>query len=84
LSTVGGTITSQKVLIVFPVATREPGAPMDSPCIKICEIDQVSRVCRGCFRSLNEIAAWASISDRDRRRIMAELPARRLALRQTR
>jgi predicted Fe-S protein YdhL (DUF1289 family) len=49
---------------------------MDSPCIKICVIDPRTRLCEGCARSIDEIAAWSSFSDDQRRRIMAELPLR--------
>ena len=33
-------------------------------------------VCRGCGRSLDEIAAWGMISEAQRRKIMGGLPAR--------
>jgi uncharacterized protein len=49
-----------------------------SPCIKVCVIDPVSGLCSGCGRTLVEIAAWASLDAGERRRIMAELPARRV------
>ncbi len=49
-----------------------------SPCIKVCVIDPVSGLCSGCGRTLVEIAAWANLDARERRRIMAELPARRV------
>jgi predicted Fe-S protein YdhL (DUF1289 family) len=35
-----------------------------------------SKLCRGCGRTIEEIAAWATLSDGERRRIMAVLPAR--------
>ena len=50
---------------------------METPCVNICVIDQVTRLCAGCFRSLDEIARWRSYSDAERARIMAQLPARR-------
>jgi predicted Fe-S protein YdhL (DUF1289 family) len=50
---------------------------LESPCIKLCVIDQASGYCGGCLRTLAEIARWASLSDDERRRIMQELPARR-------
>jgi len=50
--------------------------PIDSPCIRICVIDPPSGLCRGCKRSLREIAAWGSMTGDMRRRIMAELRAR--------
>jgi predicted Fe-S protein YdhL (DUF1289 family) len=49
---------------------------MESPCVKICVFDPVSGRCSGCGRTLEEIAEWANLSDAERRRIMAELPAR--------
>ncbi|WEF24079.1 DUF1289 domain-containing protein [Paracoccus sp. S3-43] len=53
---------------------------IESPCIKVCVIDPASGLCTGCLRTLDEIAAWGSLPDDDRRRIMAELPARRVRL----
>jgi predicted Fe-S protein YdhL (DUF1289 family) len=50
--------------------------PIDSPCTKVCTIDPRSGLCHGCGRTLDEIARWASLSDSDRGRIMAELPGR--------
>jgi hypothetical protein len=49
---------------------------VDTPCIKVCAIDAVTGLCAGCHRSLSEIAAWATLSDAERRRIMRELPVR--------
>lgn len=50
-----------------------------TPCIGICQIDPQTRLCVGCARTLPEIAAWAGYPEDERRRIMHELPARRLA-----
>jgi predicted Fe-S protein YdhL (DUF1289 family) len=49
---------------------------MQSPCTKICTLDARRERCIGCGRTLDEIARWASMSDDERERIMAELPAR--------
>lgn len=51
--------------------------PMRSPCINICQIDPKSRLCIGCYRSLDEIAAWSRLTDQERELIMARLPERR-------
>lgn len=48
-----------------------------SPCIDICEIDPVSRLCRGCARTTSEIAGWSSGSDSWRDAVMRDLPGRR-------
>lgn len=50
---------------------------IESPCIKVCAIDPASERCTGCGRTLAEIAAWSRLTDAERRRIMADLPARK-------
>ncbi len=47
-----------------------------SPCIGVCEVDPVG-VCRGCERTLAEIADWATMDDGERVRLMLHvLPVR--------
>lgn len=53
-----------------------------TPCIKICVIDPVSKLCEGCGRTLAEIAQWGRLSEAERLAIMAGLP-KRLADRRT-
>jgi predicted Fe-S protein YdhL (DUF1289 family) len=50
---------------------------VETPCIDVCVIDEASRLCQGCRRTIAEIARWAAFSPEERRRIMAELPGRR-------
>lgn len=47
-----------------------------TPCIKICVMDPASGLCRGCGRTLDEIARWGSMSEAERRAIMAGLGTR--------
>jgi len=49
---------------------------METPCIKICTLDARSGLCLGCGRTVAEIARWSGMSDAERSRVMAELPAR--------
>lgn len=58
---------------------NQPEIAMESPCVKICVIDEARGICTGCGRSRREIAQWTSYTDSQRRQIMNELP-RRLAL----
>ena len=51
-------------------------SPIASPCTKVCTIDPASGLCRGCGRSLDEIARWMSLGEGERARIMTELPLR--------
>ena len=37
---------------------------VNSPCIKVCQMDPVRGVCIGCCRTLDEIARWSAMSDR--------------------
>ena len=55
-----------------------------SPCSNVCRIDDASGWCVGCLRTLDEIAAWASVDDDQRQAVLAELPARREQLRSLR
>lgn len=52
-----------------------------SPCNNVCRIDDASGWCIGCLRTLDEIAAWASVDDDRRQTILADLPVRRERLR---
>lgn len=48
----------------------------DSPCQSICMIHPRARICVGCFRTGEEIAAWPRLSPEARKHLMAELPSR--------
>ena len=51
-------------------------AEIESPCNKVCVVDAACGLCIGCGRTLAEIAGWIAMAPDERRRIMAELPAR--------
>jgi len=40
-------------------------------------MDPQSGLCRGCYRTMAEIARWAGMRESERKRVMNELPARR-------
>jgi len=40
-------------------------------------MDEQTGLCRGCYRTLEEIARWAEMSDEERSRVMAGLPLRK-------
>lgn len=54
-----------------------PGAAVPSPCISICAIDQVTGLCAGCLRTLDEIAVWSVLDDAEKRAVWSSLDARR-------
>jgi len=53
----------------------EPLPP--SPCLGICIMDPRTRQCRGCLRTVEEIAHWYEASATEKRALIAVLEARR-------
>jgi len=51
-------------------------AEIESPCRQACALDPLLAQCEGCGRTVAEIQRWSDYSADERRRIMAELPAR--------
>lgn len=49
---------------------------VESPCIKICVVHPESRLCTGCWRSIDEIANWSRMSSDERAVVMTELSTR--------
>ena len=56
---------------------------LPSPCINVCQMDPASGLCRGCFRTLEEITVWSRIDDARRRDILAAVAERRNTRRPT-
>jgi predicted Fe-S protein YdhL (DUF1289 family) len=50
-----------------------------SPCIGVCKIDGKTGLCKGCLRSLKEIADWKKFSKSERRDMLRELKSRKTA-----
>ena len=50
---------------------------MNSPCTRVCVMDEDDRYCLGCRRTLGEIARWGEMSDAERESVMAKLSVRR-------
>jgi uncharacterized protein len=50
-----------------------------SPCLGSCLMDPATRTCRGCRRTIVEIAGWYDASPAQKRAILARLAARRAA-----
>lgn len=55
---------------------RYPGPGVPSPCVSICELDERSGSCKGCYRTLREIAAWGAMTDADKLQVWERIQAR--------
>jgi uncharacterized protein len=56
-------------------AAAQP-APL-SPCVAVCVMDPATGFCRGCWRTIEEIAGWLSYSAEEKRRVLAAVAQRR-------
>ena len=53
--------------------------PPASPCLGICLMDPATRQCRGCLRTVEEIAHWYEASADEKRTLIETLSVRRAA-----
>ena len=59
----------------LPEALASRYAP-PSPCISVCKIDPDSSLCYGCLRTLQEIGAWSTSEDADKRAVCGKIAER--------
>lgn len=57
-------------------------ASADSPCTRVCQLDDATGWCLGCGRTGAEIAGWLAMSTAERIALKAALPARLTAMKQ--
>jgi predicted Fe-S protein YdhL (DUF1289 family) len=48
-----------------------------SPCIDVCRMNPETGFCDGCFRTIDEIAAWSSFDDEEKQGVLARVESRR-------
>lgn len=59
---------------------QKQAAKLPSPCISVCTMEFSSGLCKGCLRTLDEIADWSTLDDEGKRIIWARIETRALAL----
>ncbi len=57
-------------------APRYHADRLSSPCIGVCTMAPDTGLCRGCFRTIDEIARWRAMDERERARVLAACDAR--------
>ena len=55
---------------------RQPQADVPSPCISVCQMDEATGWCNGCWRTLDEIAHWAVLDAPEKLAIWHEVERR--------
>jgi uncharacterized protein len=48
-----------------------------SPCISLCQMDKATGLCKGCWRTIEEIIAWGSQSDAGKRQVWLQIEQRK-------
>ncbi|MGH8668266.1 MAG: DsbA family protein [Burkholderiales bacterium] len=51
---------------------------MKSPCVNVCVLDPAHGICKGCGRTLDQIARWSSMGAEERNAIMDKLAGSRI------
>jgi predicted Fe-S protein YdhL (DUF1289 family) len=60
-------VNSAAKLVLARSRTLRDDEPAPSPCISVCRMDAASGLCEGCFRTLDEIAAWSRLDESGKR-----------------
>ena len=53
--------------------------PMPTPCTGVCVMDQQTSLCKGCLRTIDEIAEWSVASESRKRQVWIALEQRHAA-----
>jgi uncharacterized protein len=56
---------------------KAEGNDPPSPCIDVCRMNPGTGLCEGCLRTLDEIAAWSTLSAGEKRAVLEQLPSRK-------
>ncbi len=65
----------EQARLVAQAAQASPG-PVRSPCVSVCRMDAASGLCEGCLRTIDEVVAWGTLPDAQRRIVWARLAQR--------
>ena len=69
-------MTPAAELLLETARELDAQARVPSPCISVCRMDPETEFCQGCFRTLEEIAAWGLASEEEKRGVWQRLVER--------
>ena len=61
---------------IMTADSASPPSDPPSPCIGVCVINPQTQLCDGCFRTLDEIAAWWDYPPEHKRAVLAQVETR--------
>ena len=64
-----------ELIVAQAALVRATGKNVPSPCLSVCRMSG-AQLCEGCFRTLDEIAAWSRMGDDEKRAVWAQIEAR--------
>src|SRR5260363_141816 len=73
------TTDHMETLLKTAIANAKMQQPFGSPCIDVCRLNPQTGYCEGCFRTLEEIRSWKTMTDSDKRGLFEALLARSAA-----
>ena len=50
-----------------------------SPCVNVCQIDPQTGYCMGCMRTIDEIADWLEMTNKEKQQVLDRLEQRKAA-----
>jgi hypothetical protein len=56
---------------------NSPADQVPSPCNNVCQLDPDTGYCRGCLRTIEEIAGWLDYSNEEKLVVLERLDERR-------
>ena len=65
--------------LLWSAEVMSDDSEFSTPCIGVCQYDNED-ICRGCFRTLDEISNWALMTEEERKEIMKKLDERAQSL----
>lgn len=75
----GGNV--QKMIEERAQAALQRTDALPSPCISLCQMDDQSGLCLGCFRDIDEICRWSAMGEAEKRRVWSMIEQRAAAAR---
>jgi predicted Fe-S protein YdhL (DUF1289 family) len=50
--------------------------PLPSPCISVCQMNRLTGLCEGCWRTIDEIVDWSVASEAEKLQIWTAIGSR--------